>query len=368
MGKGRAKVPTPSDDELLDVAIAQAQAEREGLHASNSESSLELAVVPAITSHARYRATERLMKTVVRRGEPVEIRRLLGGGADVNKARPGDGRTPLNIAARGGYVEVVRVLLDAGADMEKTDCVGYTPLYSASFPSNKDEDHTAEHAEVVSMLLDRGANFYVGPPKGETFTLLHMSASLGRADLLVMFLDAGADVNYATDDDDGLTPLFVAASLGQPSTLQLLLDRGADVNKVDKKAGCTPLYKAAEHGHLEVARLLIESGACVNIARREGGSTPLAAACQGGHWKLVCLLLDHGAVETACSMPCGELVRKVEDVTSDAETRRLLARKRCAMCDKLCNVKKCGRCRRVLYCSRECQQRHWHQHKSACTQ
>ena len=69
-------------------------------------------------------------------------------------------------------------------------------------------------------------------------------------------------------------------------------------------------------------------------------------------------------------MPSGGTVHKLKDIlfTSDAQMLRLLARKRCAMCDKLCAVKKCGRCRHVGYCSKECQRKHWAQHKLACTE
>ena len=83
---------------------------------------------------------------------------------------------------------------------------------------------------------------------------------------------------------------------------------------------------------------------------------------------IVSLLLDHGAVETACSTPSGGAVHKLEDIASDAQMLRLLVRKRCTMCDRLCAVKKCGRCRQIGYCSKECHREHWAQHKLACTE
>jgi hypothetical protein len=67
-------------------------------------------------------------------------------------------------------------------------------------------------------------------------------------------------------------------------------------------------------------------------------------------------------------MSSGGAVCKLEDIASDAQMLRLLARKRCGICDKLCAVKKCGRCRHVGYCSKECQRKHWAQHKLACTE
>jgi ankyrin repeat protein len=146
-----------------------------------------------------------------------------------------------------------------------------------------------------------------------------------------------------------------------------------DGNKARTDNGRTPLYVAAEKGHVGLVRALLESGAGVdvNAARSDGRGSPLSVACQLGHWpycKIVSLLLDHGAVETACSMSSGGVVQKLEDIASDPQMLRLLARKRCVMCDKLSAVKKCGRCRHVGYCSKECQREHWAQHKLACTE
>jgi ankyrin repeat protein len=150
----------------------------------------------------------------------------------------------------------------------------------------------------------------------------------------------------------------------------MLLDGGADANKAKTDDGRTPLYVAAEQGHVGDVCALLQSGAGVdvNAAQSDGGGSPLSVACQRGHCKVVSLLLDHGAVETAFSMPSGGTARKLEDTASDVQMLRLLARKRCTMCDRLCAVKKCGRCRHVGYCSKECQSEHWGQHKLACTE
>ncbi len=200
-------------------------------------------------------------------------------------------------------------------------------------------------------------------------TPLLWAAQKGHTEEVQMLLDGGADANKASTDDS-TTPLLWAAPEGHADVVRMLLEGGADANMASTDDGVTPLYVAPEIGHVGVVCALFESGAGVdvNAARSDGGGSPLSVACKHAHCKVVSLLLDHDADETACSTPIGGWVRKLEDIASDAQMLRLLARKPCGMCDKLCAVKKCWRCRHVGYCSKECQRKKWAQHKLACTE
>ena len=85
MSRRPAKAPAPSDDELIEAAIARAHADRVGLEASRSEvSTSATAVRRASTRQARSRASERLLKAVQARAAPTEILRLLQAGANVD--------------------------------------------------------------------------------------------------------------------------------------------------------------------------------------------------------------------------------------------------------------------------------------------
>ncbi|KAJ1475513.1 ankyrin repeat protein, partial [Baffinella frigidus] len=88
------------------------------------------------------------MWIAARAGETAEVQRLIALGADVSAKPFSTGATPLHTASENGREEVVKVLLDAGADVEAKTTVGATPLYVAA--SNG-------HAGVVRILLNAGA-------------------------------------------------------------------------------------------------------------------------------------------------------------------------------------------------------------------
>ena len=124
-------------------------------------------------------------------------------------------RDKLCDAARTGNLERVRLLLEQGADKERSNYSGYTPLISASWYG---------HLDVVQYLVEQGSK-------------------LDEADCV------------------GFTPLF--ASLRHFEVTRYLLEQGADRDKVDDR-GKTLLHWAAEHGHLETAKLLMVYGADFN--------------------------------------------------------------------------------------------------------
>ena len=168
---------------------------------------------------------------------------------DVNVAirlSPWRQSTPLMEAAGGGHEEVVRVLLKAGAQVNKTDKYRISPLHLAA---------NRGHVDVVKLLLESGA--YYDQASSSGWTSLQLAAKNGDHDVCKVLLDRGASVNIA--DNFGFTPLFYAITLGKQAMdlIKLLVERGANVNK-QNVWGRTPLQEAKHLGHEELAEEITE--------------------------------------------------------------------------------------------------------------
>lgn len=130
-----------------------------------------------------------------------------------------------------GNVKEIEELLDNGADIERIDNLGRTPLHQATLLIN---------TEVVRLLVKRGANV-----NAKTFggvTPLHNAVQRNQIDSVKILLEAGADVNSTTFYDNR-TPLHIAYNLGRIEIVELLLAAKADINIKDSN-GKIPLLLA----------------------------------------------------------------------------------------------------------------------------
>ncbi|KAJ1474163.1 ankyrin repeat protein, partial [Baffinella frigidus] len=116
-------------------------------------------------------------------------------------ARDLDRGTPLHSAVKASNVEVAKVLLDAGADIEARDKGGRTPLYLAT-------SYGGDEA-AVRMLVATGANTEVKDTiPGSGSTPLHIAASRGLEGPARALLEGGADMEAT--DQSGRTPVDLA--------------------------------------------------------------------------------------------------------------------------------------------------------------
>eukprot|EP00435_Cladocopium_sp_Y103_P076078 s2_g75.t1 len=120
-----------------------------------------------------------------------------------------DGWTPLHLAAAGGRVEVVALLLKSGASVEATTDSGGTALHRAALLG---------HAAVVEQLISAGAK--VDPANRDGYTALHRAAGEGQDAVVGQLISAGAKVDAA--DKDGETPYDLAKKWGHHEVMGLL--------------------------------------------------------------------------------------------------------------------------------------------------
>lgn len=150
------------------------------------------------------------------------VRSLLEEGAEVNMAQS-DGMTALHWAAELGNVDLVRLLVDAGADLEAPTRIGdLTPLHIGA---------ELGQSGTVRALLEAGANAESRNANGTT--PLHFAALSGNVEIVEALTDHGADVN-AREARWGQTPLMFAASRNRVPAIDALIGRGADVGITSK--------------------------------------------------------------------------------------------------------------------------------------
>ena len=208
-------------------------------------------------------------------------------------------------------VNNARRLINSGADvnfvarkMNGEEELDTTPLIQAA---------TSGHANVLSILIEKGAAVNKRAPSNG-YTALHAAAEYGHREIAICLLDHGAIVN--AQDIEGFTPLLNAAQEGHLPLVKLLIIRGADLNLANTE-GSTPLHLAVIDGYLEKAKLLVEKGAVVDRLAKHGGRAIFNASIYG-HLDVVEYLISAGANinHMKHSIPCSLLLRQVTLILS----------------------------------------------------
>jgi len=230
---------------------------------------------------------------------------IAAGKEDVEPHK--DDVTALQVAAQGGHLDVVELLLDVGADPLVADEEGATALTNAV--SN-------DKGDVAFLLVKRGADpndEYVdaGAKKRNILADAVAAKNDAFASLLVekgaRFADhdapedAAAEASSSTKDAKKKAPapppdsLFLqAAHRGLAKTVAAMLAMGAEPNRGNAE-GVTPLIAAASEGHASVVEALCAAPALQLDAADADGTTALMAAAVRGHLDVVASLVAKGA-------------------------------------------------------------------------
>lgn len=222
------------------------------------------------------------------------VKLLLDSGANADKADErvtmGKGSRPLAFACDKGLLDIASLLLQRGADPDGVSKYYETPLGQAS-------DHG--FCELVEVLIEGGAKID-GPCGFDGMSPLMVACKSRQVEAARLLIKLGANIKAA--DEKGRTPLHYASGSASGSDLKgegeaivsSLIEGGADVNHRDKR-GETPLFDACRWSDSKIVKLLIEAGSDVNV-RNNSGKSPIYGACSWNCNKgVVDLLIKGGA-------------------------------------------------------------------------
>ena len=262
---------------------------------------------------------ETALHLCARTGKPDAVRVLLTNGARVDTIENWRGQTPLMWAAAEGNVDAMKMLIEAGADVNARSTIiawdrqrteeprdkwlppgGLTPLLFAARDGK---------VASVKVLLDAGADINIVDPDRHTSLILALTN--GQLDVAALLIERGADVNM--EDKVGQTALYAAVDVhtvpasNRPApretddivssldVIKMLLAKGAKVDaplraqlpyrtKLDRGgdgalgAGTTPLIRAGKAADVAVIKLLLDKGANAKAATRNGVTAVMMAA------------------------------------------------------------------------------------------
>jgi ankyrin repeat protein len=255
--------------------------------------------------------------TAIKQGDVSNVRDFINSGLDVNiKIGSGIVSDPVLIYAISmGFSEIAKMLIQAGAKVDKKGCEGVTALMSAAIEGN---------VEIVYLLLGVGAK--VNTKDKDGYTALIAASQWGHLEVVLSLVDAGADIYHK--NKDGHTATECAAINNYHEVVKVLLQTGGIKSKQDAQKVLLWANQKGDSKMIEILRQsgfqdillsdvdtqilnqklidmtkqgsvvgvlgLVRSGAIVNATDNEG-NTPLIWAARLGHERVIYSLISCGA-------------------------------------------------------------------------
>ncbi|XP_023735573.1 potassium channel SKOR [Lactuca sativa] len=238
------RIDKQSFSNILDIYFHDAQKILNNLREGKESDAQMKHLVKDITSHIRMQEAELALKVnnSAYNGDLSQLKSLIRAGADPNK-KDYDGRSPLHLAASKGHENITNFLIQQEVEVNISDNYGNTPLLEAI---------KRGHDKIASLLINHGASLKID----DAGSFLCLSVARGDIDLIRRMLSNGIDPN--SKDYDFRTPLHVATSQGSYIIAKLLVEAGANVLSKDRW-GNTPLDEARLTGNKVLMKLLKEA-------------------------------------------------------------------------------------------------------------
>jgi ankyrin repeat protein len=211
------------------------------------------AIGAALILHLALPLHSQAFLEAIRGGDLGQVKALLAQNPELLETRLG-GTFPLHWAVRAGHKPIVAFLLREKADADRfaKKITEFAPLEFSPIT----EAIRNNRLDMIKLLVEHGADPSKTTSLGESY--LHFAAFLNKPDMIDYFIEAGLDVDIRKNG--GLTPLHLAAVTGHGDVAERLIAKGADCRARTDDGG-TPLHYAEAAGQSDMADLLRAQGA-----------------------------------------------------------------------------------------------------------
>lgn len=260
------------------------------------------------------------LNSAVLNGDIKSVTKLIKAGVDVNLFTD-SGDLPLIssvISSQKNSLEISKLLISAGADVNKQDKSLNSPIAEASRIS----------PDITELLISKGANVNIKDMFDNT--PLHRAVIANAAAVIKLLLDAGADISV--QNYQGITPLIQMMGTDNPDILKLFIDKGINLNAPTGKEGLLPIEYAMRMESKKILEPMLNA-IDINILNAKG-SNILETAIIMDNKLTIEYILSHGfdinapinkhgdrAIHVACQLYKPELLKQLISRGADVNIR-----------------------------------------------